>query len=203
VQTRQINDVVDSIFYTPGISGLTGVHSYRYINGVLDTQRIFTHLTHINALGQKDTLLDIASDDTAFTYLTYNNEGNPSMKITRSFTFQYGGTLFRDRVVKYYYYEDYYPSLSIEEQKHSSPISLSPNPFSSILTLHYSQLLAETPLTIRISDMMGRVAYQATFIPGNGSDNVALPGDIPPGMYSIVVSSAGNPTFVKGIFQKL
>lgn len=83
-----------------------------------------------------------------------------------------------------------------------SLISLSPNPVSSTLTLHYKSPLPNIPITVSISNTAGQFMHSETFVRKGDKTDILLGDEVPPGVYTISVFGSGNSALYEGTFLK-
>lgn len=191
--------LIDSFGYTPGVLGYTSREQYG-INLSGPNYYYFKYTSHVNAKGLKDTAYMIVYSNaylrTIKTTVQYNDNGNPTT-ITRTFYDETGKRLAYQK--RYYYYEDYDPSLSIENTAKAPAITLSPNPTTGAITLHP---LPDQRLKVTITNPSGQVVHAKSFFPQGGSINLSLGADVAPGHYYITVSGEDGPALYKGNFLK-
>jgi hypothetical protein len=82
-------------------------------------------------------------------------------------------------------------------------ISLSPNPVSSTLTLHYTTAIPKEHLNVVISNTAGQLVHSESFIPQGSKTDMVLGNELAPGVYAIAVYGGGNAVLYKGTFLKL
>ncbi len=191
---------LDSFGYTPGAWAYT-FHKHLDFDSIgffIGDYQVSAD--HLNAKGLKDTAFMVTyhnmSRDTSFQAITYNNQGNPTSK--DGYLVFNGHHSLESRVL--FYYEDYLQSKVLQPLSHSASFNLSPNPTTSILTLHHTDTL-NTQIRATISNMLGQLIYTETFTPHGSSTQITLGTEIPRGFYVMTVYGADQVLY-NGTFQK-
>ncbi len=85
---------------------------------------------------------------------------------------------------RYYYNKS--TGVGIPTSPRSTSTSLSPNPTTGPVTIHFGATPPQTPIHIRISSMSGQVVRSETFFPKGTTKEVLLGNEFMPGTYAIL-----------------
>jgi len=193
---------MDSFGYLPGVPG------YIYMKlASLDTfgkpLGYYTYYdSHINTANQKDFITwTVVENGQSFTMATevisYNRYGNPDSK-----TYYHYTTGITPAAKYFYYYEFYNPTGLPESAKRQPDITISPNPTTGAITLHYPDAEPGKRLSISISNAAGQLLRTETFNMQGTSQQMQLGPELPAGTYYIsVIAGSGTHICTKPIVR--
>jgi hypothetical protein len=90
-------------------------------------------------------------------------------------------------------------AVSEVESVNPGEVSLYPNPNNGNFTLRFTE--TDTPATIRLFDMTGRMVYGTEFSPSEGNDALDLRLDVAKGIYNVQIMQGGISKTVKVVIE--
>ncbi len=186
----------DSFGYTPGTYGYTTLLNRTAPLSISTSLLLTVHTLN----GRKDSLILLEKPNQNSSYslsgtisIKYNAFNNPVQMLIRS-----GGD---EHVTNYYYASQLTAGVS-EESSVVTPVTISPNPASDMLTIRHSSVAPQFVL-VRITDMSGRAVQETKISIARAGTKLLLSGNIIPGQYVVHIIDERGVSLVSQLITRL